>query len=115
MAENKCPQCGAPIDPGAAECKFCGEKIVTRQAAQQPQPNVVIQQTISQQVNVPGVDPAWPVKNKLVAGLLGIILGGIGAHKFYLGKIGMVSGENWHGNSLCMFLLDRNPSGDWTY
>lgn len=28
-------------------------------------------------------------KNKVAAGLLGILLGGIGAHKFYLGNIGM--------------------------
>lgn len=34
MTENKCPQCGAPLDPGATECKFCGEKIATQQAAQ---------------------------------------------------------------------------------
>lgn len=25
--ENKCPQCGAPIDPASSECKYCGEKI----------------------------------------------------------------------------------------
>lgn len=36
-----------------------------------------------------GINPSWPIKNKLVAGLLGIFLGGIGLHKFYLGKIGM--------------------------
>ena len=28
------------------------------------------------------------MKNKLVAGLLGIFLGGLGIHKFYLGQIG---------------------------
>jgi len=28
-------------------------------------------------------------KSKVVAGILGILLGGIGAHKFYLGNIGM--------------------------
>lgn len=28
-------------------------------------------------------------KSKVVAGLLGILLGGIGAHKFYLGRWGM--------------------------
>lgn len=28
-------------------------------------------------------------RNKIVAGILGIFLGGIGAHKFYLGQIGM--------------------------
>lgn len=99
MAERVCPQCGAPIDPGASECKFCGEKIVTQQAAQQinpqqvaftqPQPQVIIQQAAPQQVYVTGINPAWPVKSKVAAGVLGILLGGIGAHKFYLGKIGM--------------------------
>lgn len=100
MAERVCPQCGAPIDPGATECKFCGEKIVTQQAAQQintqqmaftqqPQPQVIIQQAAPQQVYVTGINPAWPVKSKVAAGVLGILLGGIGAHKFYLGKIGM--------------------------
>ncbi|MDY3775432.1 MAG: TM2 domain-containing protein [Eubacterium sp.] len=92
MEENKCPQCGAPIDPGATECKFCGEKLAVQQAAQQvqqPQPQVVIQQAAPQQVYVTGINPSWPIKNKIAAGLLGIFLGGIGVHKFYMGKIGM--------------------------
>ena len=100
MAENVCPQCGAPINPGATECKFCGERIATQQAnqqmqqpqppqqfQQQPQPTVVIQQQ-PQQVYMTGINPAWPVKNKTVAGILAILLGGIGVHKFYLGRIG---------------------------
>ena len=33
-------------------------------------------------------DPSWPVRSKIAAGILGILLGGIGAHKFYLGQIG---------------------------
>lgn len=106
MAENVCPQCGAPIDPGAEECKFCGEKLAVQQAAQQvqqvaqqvqpqtvyvqqPQPQVVIQQAAAQPVYMTAINPAWPVKSKTVAGVLGILLGGIGAHKFYMGKIGM--------------------------
>jgi TM2 domain-containing membrane protein YozV len=92
MAENKCPQCGAPIDPGATECKFCGEKLAVQQAAQQvqqPQPQVVIQQAAPQQVYVSGINPSWPVKSKVAAGILAILLGGIGVHKFYLGKVGM--------------------------
>ena len=103
MAENVCPQCGAPLDPGATECRFCGEKIATQQAAQQvnsaqpqpqvvyaqPQPQVVIQQAAPQQVYVSGINPSWPIKSKMKAGLLGIFLGGIGVHKFYMGKIGM--------------------------
>ena len=100
MAENVCPQCGAPIDPGATECKFCGEKLAVQQAAQQvqqpqavyvqqPQPQVVVQQAAPQQVYMTGINPAWPVKSKVAAGLLAIFLGGIGVHKFYMGKIGM--------------------------
>ena len=98
MAENVCPQCGAPIDPGATECKFCGEKFTTQQAAQQiqpqqvyiqqPQPQVVIQQAAPQPVYVTGINPSWPVKSKVVAGVLAILLGGVGIHTFYLGKIG---------------------------
>lgn len=103
MAENKCPQCGAPIDPGAAECKFCGEKLAVQQTAQQmqqsqpqgtyyaqqPQPQVIIQQAAPQQVYMTGINPSWPIKSKVAAGILGIFLGGIGVHKFYLGKVGM--------------------------
>lgn len=99
MGEKTCPQCGAPIDPGATECKFCGEKIVTQQAAQQintqqatfaqPQPQVIIQQAAPQQIYVSGINPAWPIKSKTAAGVLAILLGGLGVHKFYLGKIGM--------------------------
>lgn len=94
MSENVCPQCGAPLDPGAGECKFCGEKVMAQQVppqqvyGQQPQPQVVIQQ-VQQPTYVTGINPAWPVKSKIVAGVLAILLGGIGVHKFYLGKIGM--------------------------
>lgn len=95
MSENVCPQCGAPIDPGATECKFCGEKLAVQQAtqqvqqAQQVQPQVVIQQVAPQPISAAGIDPAWPVKNKTTAGVLALLLGGIGVHKFYLGKTGM--------------------------
>ena len=109
MAGRVCPQCGAPIDPTATECKFCGEKLAVQQAVQQsqpqqtyaqpqpqvviqqatPQPQVIIQQAAPQEVYVSGINPSWPVKSKAVAGVLGILLGGLGIHKFYLGKIGM--------------------------
>ena len=82
MNENICPQCGAPLDPSAAECRFCGEKIV-RQAPQQPP------YAQAQVVYMTGINPSWPVKSKIAAGVLAILLGGLGIHKFYLGKVGM--------------------------
>ena len=97
MSENVCPQCGAPLDPGVTECRFCGEKLAAQQASQvvqmQPQstvqPQVIIQQAAPQQVYLTGINPSWPIKSKVAAGLLAIFLGGIGIHKFYLGKVGM--------------------------
>lgn len=91
MNENMtCPQCGAPITPGAEECKFCGEKLIQQQVNQGFQQVQRFQPGYVQQpANVSGINPAWPVKNKIVAGVLAILLGGIGIHKFYLGKIGM--------------------------
>ncbi len=53
------------------------------------QPQVIIQQVAPQQVYVSGINPSWPIKSKVAAGLLAIFFGGIGIHKFYLGKIGM--------------------------
>ncbi len=31
MKNNKCPQCGAPRDPNASQCKYCGEKFTVLQ------------------------------------------------------------------------------------
>ncbi len=40
------------------------------------------------QSNVSQINENWPVKSKIAAGILAILLGDIGIHKFYLGKIG---------------------------
>lgn len=64
--EYKCPQCGAPIDRGTSECKYCGEKLAI--------------QKINNEVQ--GTDKG---KDKMVAGLLALFLGALGIHKFYLG------------------------------
>lgn len=97
MKSNKCPQCGAPRDPNASQCKYCGEKFTNIQPEIQSQnkpapkyaepvyPYPPVQQPM-QHRQMYGVQPYWPIKNKLVAGLLGIFLGGFGVHKFYLGK-----------------------------
>lgn len=41
------------------------------------------------QVTVNDGSAAWPVKNRVTAGVLALLLGGIGVHKFYLGEAGM--------------------------
>lgn len=97
-SSNVCPQCGAPISPGAVECKYCGEKIAlpqptqpqyVQQPVQQPVQQQYVQQPIYDPIAADGIDPSWPIKSKVAAGLLAIFLGGLGIHKFYLGKIGM--------------------------
>lgn len=60
-----CSHCGAQIDEKAEICPKCG-------------------------VRQPGMGPA-PVtsgKSKVAAGIFAILLGGLGVHKFYLGRIG---------------------------
>ena len=54
-----CANCGRPVVPGAAACTICGFAIAS-----------------------------VGHKSKLVAGLLGILLGGWGVHNFYLGHVG---------------------------
>lgn len=55
-----CHNCGNPTVPGAAVCTTCGSALA--------------------------VAPAGDAKSKLTAGLLGIFLGWLGIHNFYLGN-----------------------------
>ena len=92
QSQSKCPQCGASVEFGVRECRYCGEALAVNTA--QPivqtmvQPQVVYVQQAAAQPSSP-YDHNWPIKSKLAAGLLGIFLGGIGIHKFYLGRVGM--------------------------
>ncbi len=81
-----CPQCGAPAQAGATKCEYCGAAIAQNaQPVQQAQP----QQVVYVQQNTVNPERAnWPIKNKIVAALLALILGGLGIHKFYLGQSG---------------------------
>lgn len=82
-----CPQCGAPVQAGAAKCEYCGAALAQpAQPAQQAQPQQVV---YVQQATTANPERAnWPIKNKIVAAILAIILGGLGIHKFYLGQSG---------------------------
>ena len=84
-----CPQCGQPVEPDAAFCVHCGARLAG--AAQ--------------------ADPAKPPqKSRLVAGLLGIFLGGIGIHNFYLGY-----NEKGIGQIILFILCCGVPSVVWGF
>ena len=94
MSATKCPQCGAAVELGGTFCKYCGEALPQQQAAapqyaQQQQAPYGQQTVIIQQQAANPIDPSWPIKSKIAAGLLALFLGGIGIHKFYLGKVGL--------------------------
>lgn len=100
MAGNTCSQCGAPLEMNANVCPYCGTPV---EVAPPPQPTYTPPQSYipqsnmyQPQVQIPyqptldaGVDPSWPLKNKTVAGILAILLGSLGVHKFYLDKTTM--------------------------
>lgn len=83
MAENKCPSCGAPLQPDEISCKYCGASITSAQIVQSKE------SLADQQLDMSAIDPNWPVRSKDAAAWLGILLGGVGAHKFYLGQTGL--------------------------
>lgn len=86
-----CRNCGQKIANNAAVCIHCGVAAgqgtnFCPNCATQTMPNAVVCTNC-------GVALAQPVpvgaqKSKLAAGLLGIFLGGLGIHNFYLGYIG---------------------------
>ena len=101
MKPKTCPQCGAPLDEGAPECEYCGERFapIFDEAQSQPQSQYEGAQNAQQypqQYPQPSetsgyptyedADKSLPYKNRLIAALLAFFLGTIGIHKFYLGK-----------------------------
>lgn len=72
-----CKQCGKPIDDGEELCEDC-KKSMNNEASSVQEPEV---KTSSNTSNPAG-------KSKLAAGLLGIFLGALGVHNFYLGYTG---------------------------
>lgn len=72
-----CSKCGTEIDSEAIICPKCGCPTKNYDQPQQPQ----------QVVQYAARDDASP-KSRTVALVLAIFLGGLGVHRFYLGKIG---------------------------
>ena len=84
-----CKHCGELIDKECVICPKCGKQV----EALQNDKNIIINNSASSSSSASassiGVSYYGKPKNKWVAFLLCLFLGGIGAHKFYEGKIGM--------------------------
>ena len=84
MAGNFCSHCGNAVSPMAAACPQCGHPVADQQASQ-PVAQPVAQPAVGQPLS----NPYTPVKSRVTAGVLGILVGVLGIHKFYLGKVGL--------------------------
>ena len=71
---NFCVNCGSPLNDNISFCPQCGTAVANKNPGMNPNP----QQPIP--VNAQAIQ-----KSRVVAGLLGIFLGGWGIHNFYLG------------------------------
>lgn len=83
----QCPQCGTDNRNGVTTCVVCGSDLIGQQKMNIPNietPNVVINNQYSQYSTIP-----VSTKSKSTAGILAILLGSFGAHKFYLSNAGM--------------------------
>ncbi len=93
--QTVCPFCEAEISATAKKCRHCGEWVqrncilcgtpVRREWAAAGR-CASCQAKLAKAPVTPLAVPAG--KSKVTAGVLGILLGGLGVHKFYLGKIG---------------------------
>lgn len=86
----ECPFCAEQINRRARKCRHCGETVdvAMRKAeealrASERQGNVYMNAA----VGTPTA-PARPAKSRSAAILLALFLGGLGFHKFYLGRVG---------------------------
>ena len=84
---NFCTNCGNKLNLNDTVCSNCGKEIKDRVVREEVKAEKVEDKEFTdvksekQNVNL-------QAKNKIVAGLLGIFLGGFGVHNFYLGYTG---------------------------
>ena len=127
MIQYQCPQCGKPfateMPAQRVRCPYCGHEFTTAYGSVPPQyggpqppygygqPQYIYGQPQYAYGPMPGAEPGVfdngpSGKSRGVAGLLAILIGGLGAHYFYLGKTG--------GGLLCI-LLSLVTCGLWPW
>lgn len=101
---KKCKNCGQVLDDTAMFCSVCGTELPKNQGQQNQnsynntnannytgysaRPTGFEKQFGQNNPNYGGYVPSGYIqKSRLVAGILGIFVGGIGVHNFYLGNI----------------------------
>ena len=86
-----CTRCGAPIPEGRNVCEACGMPVKPVQETPH-QPDYVQPEYQQPEYNPPYQQPYAPAgyeqKSRIAAGILGILLGSLGIHNFYLGYTG---------------------------
>lgn len=87
-----CKNCGQQLNPNADFCTSCGSKAGTGanfcpNCGAQTQPNAAVCVQCGVALNNVAA-PGAAQKSKMAAGLLGIFLGSLGVHNFYLGYTG---------------------------
>jgi len=83
-----CLKCARPLKTGKAFCKYCGEGLKDEQVFCLKCGKSVEAAAPAAQTNMSNFG-ASSGSRRLVAILLAFLLGGLGAHKFYLGQIGL--------------------------
>lgn len=88
MSENKfCKHCGEQIDNDCVVCPKCGKQ-VEKLGGVEGASNIVINNNAQANVVNSGFSTGISPKSKMVTLILSIFLGGLGIHRFYVGKIG---------------------------
>ena len=82
-----CPNCGTNLDEGAKFCASCGYEISPQSFNQERNQRYYATDNTSQPQMV-GTS-VKPVKDRIIAGLLALLIGGLGIHKFYLNDVNM--------------------------
>lgn len=109
-ATKFCQHCGGKIPKDAVLCTLCGRQVEKFETATQAaNPQIVINNAnsnVNQNVNN-NFNPAVMrrAKNKWVAVVLCLLLGVVGGHKFYEGKIGMGILYLFTGGLFCIGMI----------